>query len=143
MTWATATPQTMTPPPPRPGQGVVRRDSTTLDICLVQLLVSSQIEYIGLYLHPTEILFEKYLLGMNKGQTNYQLDIPVEKWKRVLEETLASNNLTSLKKDVQTLRNPPQEMYAYVFDFKHYRQVGQMLMPDFPPPFWDVVNKKR
>ena len=142
MTWATATPQTITPPPLRAGQGVVRRDSTTLDICILQMAPDQKL-CLGLYLHPTEILLNDYLIETTKGRTSYVLPIQVERWRGILEQMLVGHNLTSVQLQWDTLRNSPEMMYAYLFGTEHYRRVGQMLMPDFPPPYWDVMNKPR
>jgi hypothetical protein len=132
--------QTISPPPIPVSQPSPRFNQTTLDIC-IQHITSEKPEYISLYLHSVSYDITPYLIN-SIAKTSYTLDIPLENWKRVLEQTLLENKFTSkLIHGVPSLRNPPKEIYSYIFPFYLYQQIGQMLMPHFPPPFWDKLKK--
>ena len=132
--------QTISPPPIPVYQPSRRMNQTTLDIC-IQHITSPKPEYIGLYLHSISYNIDSYLIG-SIGKTSYSLDIPLENWKRILEETLLANNLTTqMIKSIKTLNNQPKEMYSYIFNLNLYNKLGQMLMPHFLPPFWDKLHK--
>ncbi len=137
----TAWVQPISPPPIPVNQLSPRMNQTTLDIC-IQHINSVKPQYIGLYLHSISYDINSYLIG-SIAKTSYCLDIPLENWKRILEEALMTNNLTSQQiKNIQTLNNPPKEMYTYLFNLNLnvYNKIGQMLDP-FLPPFWDKLHK--
>jgi|GEM_PF-4568917 len=132
--------ETISPPKIPVSQPFVRTNQTTLDIC-IQHITTEKPEYISLYLHSISYPIQSYLIG-SISKTSYSLDIPLDNWKRILEESLLVNNLTSqMIKNIQTLRNPPKEMYSYVFNLNLYSPLGKMLIPHFPPPLWEKLYK--
>ena len=133
--------QTISPPTAPVYQPSPRMNQITLDIC-IQHITSPKPNYIGLYLHAISYNIDSYLIG-SIGKTSYSLDIPLDNWKNILEETLLAHNLTPhLIKSIKTLNNQPKEIYSYIFNLNQYTPIGKMLMPHFPPPFWDKLHKK-
>ncbi len=132
--------QTISPPEIPVSQPSARTNQTTLDIC-IQHIASEKPNYISLYLHPVSYDITSHLIG-SITKTSYCLDIPLPNWKKILEETLDINNLTTHRiHTIQTLLNPPKEIYPYVFPLNLYQKIGQMLTPHFPPPFWEKLQK--
>lgn len=142
--------RTYSPLPIPVPQPAVRFSNTTLDICLQTLTNANQQhkpqpikpEYISLYLHHSSQSIEKYLIGLNE-KTTYSLDIPLETWKNILEETLKINNLIPFIEQIATLQSPhPANIYQYIFSYRYYKIVGLILNP-LKPPFWDYLNNKK
>ncbi|OGY53544.1 MAG: hypothetical protein A2912_03675 [Candidatus Buchananbacteria bacterium RIFCSPLOWO2_01_FULL_40_23b] len=134
--------QTISPPTAPVYQPSPRMNQITLDIC-IQHITSPKPNYIGLYLHSISYDIDAYLIG-SIAKTSYCLDVPLDNWKRILEETLQANNLTpQMIKNIQTLNNPPKEIYTYLFNLNLnvYNRIGQILDPFFPP-LWDKLHKK-
>ena len=115
---------------------------TSLDIC-IQRITSEKAEYLGLYLHLTSQPLDQYLIR-SMGKTTYSLEIPLQRWKELLEQTLQENDLTKyLQQLPKTLKNHPSNIYSYVFSIQHYSRIGEVFVPHFSPPFWEKLKNKK